>query len=278
MRPKPMPAGANWQDWPTFESLLRDNPQHTQASLRARLRPLPSFKAEDNTTRYRPEDVEAALDEPIDDDDDTSDGEPSASAERAFEKAIATLPAPVLLLVIRDQRRAYNDSVAAMRAATATLGDTIKAMAEPLKQGIALQKDAAERSATELQSYRDMHDRMVTTTEALLSEHAARERQRDNAAQSAQMRSEGWALLKERGLEILNKWSLTAEGTAAIGVLRGLDLNVLSKARLHGFISDDQWAAMRKVRPDLPDEPTPDPEDIIEPPQQAPAPEGTEAA
>jgi hypothetical protein len=263
MRPRPMPANAKWADWPTLESLIKSYPDIKLTTLRALLRRVPCYKADDNTVRYRPKEAELALrgaelDE--DEDEDASDTDdrrapepPPVDGDRAFFDSIQSLPAPVLLMLIRDQRRSFEDGARATREAMRTMGETIRLMAEPLRMGIQLSKEAAERNASELAKHQRTYDRMVTTTEDLLSERVDRELKTDREKQTQKFRSDAMDLAKTHGVEVLRKWGLTAEGTAALGFLRSLDVTVIELARQQGFITDDQMDQLRKVRHDLSD-------------------------
>lgn len=269
MRPRPMPPNAkNWKEWPTLESLIKSYPDIKLTTLRALLRRVPCYKADDNTVRYRPKEAELALraaDLEPEDDDDASDTDERPRApedgswrvdpstdEKAFFDSIQSLPPPVLLMLIRDQRRSFEDSARAMREAMRTMGETIRLMAEPLRMGIQLDKEAAERNATELVKHQRTYDRMVTTTEDLLSERVDRELKADREKQTQQFRSDAMDLAKTHGADVLRKWGLTAEATAALGFLRSLDPAVIMLARAQGFVTDEQMAQLRKVRTDLP--------------------------
>jgi hypothetical protein len=259
MRPRPMPSKAKWSEWPTLDSLIKTYPDVKLTTLRALLRGVPCYKADDNTVRYRPRDAEAALraaeldPDDIDDGDDGDDTPPEPDRhEKALADAIESLPAPVLLVLIRDQRRSFEDAARATREAMRTMGETIRVMAEPLRMGIQLNKEAAERNAAELEKHQKTYDRMVTTTEDLLSERVDRELKQEREKQSQKFRADGMDLLKTHGLEALRKWALTAEGTAAVNFLRSVDSTVISMARAHGYITDEQMDQLRKVRNDLP--------------------------
>jgi hypothetical protein len=265
MRARPMPANAKWAEWPTLDSLLKAYPDIKLRELRRLLRAVPCYKAEDNTTRYRPEEAEAALrladvEPDDDDDDDQGDGGQRADADapsdhKAFDEAVATLPAPVLLVVLREQRRWFSDAAQAMRDALRTMGETIRLQAEPLRMGIQMNKEGAERNAAELAKHRKDYARMIDTTDDLMSERVDRELKEARARQSLQHRTEMIAFFKEHAGSALQKWQLTAQGTAALGFLRSLDPVVVMMARAQGFITDEQMGQLRTVRSDLPPEP-----------------------
>jgi hypothetical protein len=264
MRPRPMPAKAKWEDWPTLESLIKSYPDIKLTTLRALLRSVPCYKADDNTVRYKPREAEAALSaaelepEDIDDQDDAGDAPREPEPDAAFFKSIESLPAPVLLMLIRDQRRSFEDGARATREAMRTMGETIRLMAEPLRMGIQLNKEAAERNGSELLKHQRTYDRMVSTTEDLLSERVDRELKADREKQVQKFRADAMDLAKQHGGEVLRKWGLTAKAAAAVEFLSSLDPTVIMLARAQGFVTDEQMAQLRKVRSDLPTDAEPD--------------------
>jgi hypothetical protein len=264
MRPRPMPANAKWKDWPTLESLIKAYPDIKLTTLRALLRRVPCYKADDNTVRYRPKEAELALrgaelePEDIDDQEDDAGDAPREPDDQDFYSTVETLPAPVLMMLIRDQRRSFEDGARSMREAMRTMGETIRLMADPLRMGIQMNKEAAERNAAELAKHQRTYDRMVSTTEDLLSERVDRELKVDREKQVQKFRADAMDLAKTHGGEVLRKWGLTAEASAAVDFLRSLDPTVIMLARAQGFVTDEQMAQLRKVRSDLPTDAEPD--------------------
>jgi hypothetical protein len=253
MRPRTKPPSVkDWADWPTLDTLRINHPSIKLHALRALLRDVRCYKGDDNTVRYRPDEAEAALRGETDAaDDDEANDEANDDRDRSFVETIEGLPAPALVLVLREFRKLFTDNSAATQSTLRAIGETVKLMAEPLKLGIELTKQNADRTQSELSTHREQHDRMVKTTDELLTHQVERELKQQSSEQTLKFRTDAMDFAKEHGAKVLDKWTLTQQGTAALKFLRGLDPTLIDIARQQGYVSDEQLEQLKKVRGDV---------------------------
>jgi hypothetical protein len=172
MTPKSLPKKYDkaWGDWPTLDVLRSQNPDLKQHQIRALLKPVICYRCPDSSVRYLPESVgEALLTLPGDDDDDEpSSGDPL--------DAIVDLPkAYDVLILMRECMRMLGDARKHGNDTYKVMADTIKAMERPMSMGLDLTLKMTEVMGTRLAHYDDIWDRMMKTTEGLITDTAQRE-------------------------------------------------------------------------------------------------------
>lgn len=231
MKPKKLPErfGDDWQSWPTFEDLQKENEGTKAHALRALLAPVPCYRCEDNSVRYEREPAEAAIAGEVDADDfeDSVAGDlRSGSAEKA-----GLLP---VLLVLKELARNIAD-------ARKEKNETIKIMGEPLRVGIDLMKEANLLMAKRLTHYDQLWDGMIQTSERLSSHETERQILQTKAQQQTQMRESIFGVLKQQFPKMMQNFKLAREASAAVELLTSFEGPVIDS-----MLENDVFTARQK--------------------------------
>lgn len=220
----------DWQSWPKLETLHAESGL-TVAQLRKLLAQVPCYRCKDNSVRYEPEPARDAVFGFEEEDEPTETEEVDGLGDKGD---VYQLLCRELLRALREERKDRSELV--------------RSMTIPLERGMQLIDKTISTQATRLEHLEDLWDRMVKTSEEMLSAHGERERADNQAKHSQQMKQQTFNLVKEQLPTLLNKWALTAEATMALEFLASLDPKIVDAVIATGVLDQAQEAMLKKLR------------------------------
>jgi hypothetical protein len=241
VRPATATEGLDFEALPTFDD-LRDQSGLKTAQLRRLLASVPCWRCRDNSVRYDAEAAAAALARPWrsaelgalegdDDDDDDDDDEPPKRRPRYLRQA--------------DE----NARISAALSKQAL--DVMRAMGEPLRQGLELWKASSLRQEARLEKHEANFDRMTLLIQELLTAQNDREIAKQRAEAAADMRKRSVALLESMLPSLVEKWGLTAQASLALELVGSLDPQLIAIVLESGTLTEKQTAILQQLRTQL---------------------------
>lgn len=183
MTPRPLPKSIpekEWQSWPTFDELRAKRPDIKAHRLRAMLADVRCYRCKDGSVRY----VQEELDELIE------EHEASEEAMRPANDADGR-PVPQLydsMVLFRESMKVIAD----LRRSIVELSESAGA---PMRMGLELITENVQILREEVNHYREVHGRTLTTYETLMSQQAERDLRVQRAAGNSKLREQAVGLV-----------------------------------------------------------------------------------
>jgi hypothetical protein len=238
MKPAPLPddvaKSEAWRGWPKLEQLHAETGLKV-TELRAKLVDVPCFRCPDKSVRYEPEAARAAVFAFEDDDEQDDDAEIARDLEGLDNKDdVYKLLCRELL---RNQREERKDRA-----------ELIRSMQAPLDRGLQLIEATITRQGARLGELEGVWDRMLLTTETLMSNQTARDLQQKQALHSQKMKEDSFNFVKVHLPTMLDRWQMTGEAALAVEFLASLDPKIVDAVVATGVLDAQQTAMLTKLR------------------------------
>jgi hypothetical protein len=254
MKAKKCPASANWQEWLTLEALQELYPDLKLYSLRELLVRVPCYRCSDNTVRYPTEQAYAALNAPA-----ATNAPPRRS--RVVDlldpdgEDDETLPSQSGYSLQQERDREYRLWLADVRRER---NELIKLMETPLRIGVEMIHEASKVQAARLSRLEDQWDKLIRTTEEMVSLHADRDLAAKRQEQAVQLRGRAADAFLDQLPSLVKTWGLNRQATMAMELIASFDQDIFDGFISSGVLTAEQTSTLIQLRASLKKKPAPD--------------------
>lgn len=241
MNPRPLPQryAKKWEQWPTLDQLRDQNKELKLHQLRDVLKKVACYRCPDGSVHYVPEQVTAALlkmppdaDE-LDDqaDEDSDDLDSDLTPPKTYD----------VLMLFRECMRMLADARRERR-------DTVVVMETPLKTGLDLVEKMVGVMVGRLEAYDKIWDRMMATTERLMSHQAERELEVQRERDKQELRKKTLGLASEYVPTLLQQLGPSAEAALALKAFGSLEPEMVDSLLGSGALQPEQQELFGRLR------------------------------
>jgi hypothetical protein len=235
MKAKKSPAGAKWEQWPTLEQLHEHHPELKLYQLRERLVEVPCYRCADNSVRYPTEKAHAALNGAGDGDDAGDELDGIDARDVPEPKQFNTL------MLLRECLRMLTD-------AREEKNRTITLMETPLKIGVQLMQDAVAVTAKRLDALENQWDKLIRTTEELVSMHAERDNSAKKQEAAIALRGKAGDAFFSQWPKMVATWGLNQQASMALDLIASFEPEIVDAFMQSGTLNPTQLSALTQLR------------------------------